>query len=101
MTFRPRSRCSPEVRWKYSHLGFGLAGMIAEAVSGEKYADYVQKHIFQPLGMNGSSVDRQVGGLATGYRRRRPDRSREEIPFGDASGLARGSGMTSATQAMP
>src|SRR5215469_1320438 len=42
---------SPEVRWKYSNLALGIAGMIVEAVSGEKYADYVQQHIFQPLGM--------------------------------------------------
>jgi len=52
--------------------------MIVEAVSGEKWADYVQKHIFDPLGMKDSSVDRQVDGLATGYGRRMPDGSRKE-----------------------
>src|SRR5256885_548325 len=50
----------PEVRWKYSNLGFTVAGMIVEAVSGEKWADYVQAHIFNPLGMSQSSVDRKV-----------------------------------------
>jgi D-alanyl-D-alanine carboxypeptidase len=86
---------SPEVRWKYSNLGFTIAGMIAEAVSGEKWADYVQKHIFDPLGMTGSSVDRQVDGLATGYGRRMPDRSRKKMPFVDARALAPATGITS------
>src|SRR4051794_40611628 len=28
---------SPEVRWKYSNLALGIAGMVVEAISGEKY----------------------------------------------------------------
>jgi D-alanyl-D-alanine carboxypeptidase len=91
---------SPEVRWKYSNLGFTIAGMIVESVSGEKWADYVQKHIFDPLGMNSSSVDRQVDGLATGYGRRMPDGSREKMPFVDARGLAPATGITSNVEDM-
>ena len=86
---------SPEIRWKYSNLGFTIAGMIVEAVSGEKWADYVQKHIFNPLGMTGSSVDRQVDGLATGYGRRMPDGSRKKMPFVDARAMAPATGITS------
>lgn len=41
---------APGVRWKYSNLAFTVAGMLVEAVSGESYADYVRKHIFEPLG---------------------------------------------------
>ena len=91
---------SPEVRWKYSNLGFTLAGMIVEAVSGEKWADYVQKHIFDPLGMANSSVDRQVEGLATGYGRRMPDGSRQRAQFVDARGLAPATGITSNVEDM-
>jgi CubicO group peptidase (beta-lactamase class C family) len=91
---------SPEVRWKYSNLALGIAGMIVEAVSGEKYADYVQRHIFTPLGMNGSSVDRPVDGLATGYGRLMPDGSRKKIPFIDARGLGPATGITSNVEDM-
>jgi CubicO group peptidase (beta-lactamase class C family) len=90
----------PEVRWKYSNLGFTIAGMVVEAVSGEKWADYVQTHIFDPLGMNGSSVDRQVDGLATGYGRRMPDGSRKTMPFVDARGMAAATGITSNVEDM-
>ena len=91
---------SPEVRWKYSNLGFTIAGMIVEAVSGEKWADYVQKHIFDPLGMTGSSVDRQVDGLATGYGRRLPDGSRKKWGFVDARAMAAATGITSNVEDM-
>src|SRR5262245_53909885 len=53
---------APEVRWKYSNLGYSVAGMIVEAVSGQKWADYVHREIFQPLGMTASSVDKDVSG---------------------------------------
>ncbi len=51
---------SPEVRWKYSNLAFSIAGMVIEAVSGQKWADYVQQNIYKPLGMTSSSVDQNV-----------------------------------------
>jgi CubicO group peptidase (beta-lactamase class C family) len=35
----------------YSNYGATLAGYIVQRVSGEKFADYVQRHIFAPLGM--------------------------------------------------
>ncbi len=91
---------SPEVRWKYSNLAFTLAGMIVEAVSGETWAGYLQKHIFDPLAMNASSVDRQVEGLATGYGRRMPDGTRAKMPFVDARGMAAATGLTSTVEDM-
>jgi CubicO group peptidase (beta-lactamase class C family) len=42
---------APEVRWKYSNLALAVAGLVVEKISGERYADYVQRHIFDPLGM--------------------------------------------------
>ena len=41
---------SPEVRWKYSNLAYSIAGLVIEAVSGQKWADYVQQNIYTPLG---------------------------------------------------
>jgi CubicO group peptidase (beta-lactamase class C family) len=90
----------PEVRWKYSNLAFTLAGMIVETVSGEKFADYVQRHIFDPLGMTASSIDRELDGLATGYGRRMPDGSRKTMPFIDARAMAAATGVTSTIEDM-
>ena len=63
-------------------------------------ADYVQKHIFNPLGMTASSVDKPVSGLAVGYGRRMPDGSREVMPFVDARGMAATTGITSTVEDM-
>ena len=91
---------APAVRWKYSNLAYTVAGMVVEAVSGESWATYLQHNIFQPLGMDHSSVDRAVPGLAVGYGRRMPDGTRAIIPFIDARGMASATGLTSSVEDM-
>jgi CubicO group peptidase (beta-lactamase class C family) len=90
----------PEVRWKYSNLAYAVAGMVIERVSGLSWADYLQRHIFDPLGMKSSSVDRNVPGLAVGYGRRQPDGTRAVNPFVDARGMAAATGLTSNVEDM-
>ena len=91
---------APEVRWKYSNLAYSVAGMVVEAVSGERWADYVTRHIYQPLGMTSSSVDQDVPGLAVPYGRRMPDGTREVLPFVDARGMGSATGITSTVEDM-
>ncbi|MEW6321971.1 MAG: serine hydrolase domain-containing protein [Acidobacteriota bacterium] len=90
----------PETRWKYSNLAYTIAGMIVEEVSGERWANYIARHIFAPLGMTSSSVDQPVPGLAVGYARRMPDGSRAVMPFVDARGMAAATGLTSNVEDM-
>lgn len=44
----------PGERWFYLNEGYRLLGEIIEKTSGEKYEDYVKRHILQPLGMKRS-----------------------------------------------
>jgi D-alanyl-D-alanine carboxypeptidase len=90
-----QSAFAPSVRWKYSNLAFAVAGAIVEQVTGQTWADYVEKNIFTPLGMTASSVDKNVPGLTVPYGRRMPDGTREIIPFIDARGMAAATGVTS------
>jgi len=91
---------APSVRWKYSNLGYAIAGMVTEQVTGEKWADYIDRNIFKPLGMNASSVDKNVPGLTVPYARRMPDGTREVLPFVDARGMAAATGVTSNVEDM-
>jgi CubicO group peptidase (beta-lactamase class C family) len=57
--------------FEYCNMNYNLLGLIVEAASGEPYADYVQKHIFDPLEMNHSYTSQAVAkqnGLAVGHR---------------------------------
>ncbi len=45
---------APGERWRYSNSGYVLAGAIIEKASGQSYADFITKNIFEPLGMNDS-----------------------------------------------
>ena len=88
-----------ETKWKYSNLGFTLAGMVAEASSGKAFAMLVNEGILEPLGMDSTSVgpvpaDHQVR-LATGYGRRMADGSRQGMPFVDARSFDPATGLSS------
>jgi CubicO group peptidase (beta-lactamase class C family) len=57
----------------YSNYGMALAGYIVERVSGEPYADYVQRHILDPLHMSHSTFRQPLPDdlaplMAKGYR---------------------------------
>ena len=63
---------TPGERWSYSNSGYILLGAIIEKVSGEKYEDFIRKHIFEPLGMTHSFYDhteRLIPGRVEGYSR--------------------------------
>lgn len=42
--------CEPGTRWVYS-LAHDVLAAVVEVVSGEKFSDYLQSHIFTPLGI--------------------------------------------------
>ena len=41
----------PGTKWQYSNTNYVIAGMIVEKVSGEKLFDFLEEHVFHPLGM--------------------------------------------------
>lgn len=61
---------------RYSNAGYVTLGLIVERLSGEKYRDYVAKHIFAPAKMASIglwALDEQVARRAIGYTRRGRD----------------------------
>jgi Beta-lactamase len=57
-------------RFKYSNIGYGVLGLVVEAVSGEPYADYVVANVVDRLGLRdtGPELDTtRSDQYATGY----------------------------------
>lgn len=52
----------PGTKWKYSGGGFSILQLIIEEVTGQKFEDYMQAQILNPLGMTGSSytIDEKI-----------------------------------------
>ncbi|WP_445191574.1 serine hydrolase domain-containing protein [Sphingomonas sp. Tas61C01] len=81
----------------YSNYGVALAGYIVQRVSGEPFADYVQRHITGPLGMAHTSFVQPLppalaGLVAKGYRQSdqapQPFELVETAPAGSVSATA-------------
>jgi CubicO group peptidase (beta-lactamase class C family) len=56
---------------EYSNLNYNILGLVVEAASSESYPEYIQNHIFNPLGMSHSYTSRaeaRQNGLAMGHR---------------------------------
>jgi len=52
----------PGTKWKYSGGGFSMLQLIIEEVTGQKFEDYMQTEILNPLGMTNSSytIDEKI-----------------------------------------
>ncbi len=47
----------PDVLWSYANIGFAIAGLAAQDVTGEPYAELMQDRVLGPLGMTHSTFD--------------------------------------------
>lgn len=58
----------PRTRWSYSNTGFVIVGRAIEKASGASLAEFVEKVIFRPAGMNNASYDpKTLKDVATGH----------------------------------
>jgi CubicO group peptidase (beta-lactamase class C family) len=61
----------PSNRFKYSNHGFGLLGLVIEAISGESYAVWIEREIVAAAGLRETSPDMPAakGGKAIAFAR--------------------------------
>jgi CubicO group peptidase (beta-lactamase class C family) len=70
-------------RFKYSNHGFGLLGLVIEAVTGEAYGDWIRRAIVEPAGLTETAPDMPAAGatpLASGHSGELPLGRRVVIP---------------------
>lgn len=66
-----RYQFEPGTRFFYSNIGFAVLGAALSRAAGESYVEYVPKHIFEPLGMTHSALERNaqmLPHLSKGYQ---------------------------------
>lgn len=75
----------PGTKHVYSNAGINTAGRIIEAVSGMPYEEFMQKRLFQPLGMTDTTfwpTPEQLARLAKSYRPKGAAHDLEETSIG-------------------
>lgn len=75
----------PDSKYQYSNAGINTAARILEVVSGVKYEDFMQKRLFDPLGMKDTTfwpTPEQVGRLAKSYKPNSAKDGLEETTIG-------------------
>jgi CubicO group peptidase (beta-lactamase class C family) len=66
-----RLRASPGESFEYTNANYNAAGAIVEAVSGQRFEQYIDSHVFAPLKMIDSFASRMSArqhGLGTGHQ---------------------------------
>lgn len=48
---------APGTQWNYSNSGYVLLGAVIQKVSGQSYAQFLDEHFFEPLGMRSTGYD--------------------------------------------
>ncbi len=60
---RVRVGLAPGTKWQYSGGGYTLLQLVIEEATGEPFESYMQRTVFQPLGMNRSTFAVDAGNL--------------------------------------
>jgi len=74
----------PGTRYQYSNAGINTAGRIIEVVSGQPYEEFLDKRLFEPLGMKDTTFwpsEEQLTRLAKSYRPNKQKNDLEEFPI--------------------
>lgn len=75
----------PDTKYQYSNAGINTAGRIIEVVSGMSYEDFLQKRLFDPLGMKDTTfwpAEAQIARIAKSYKANKDKTDIEETPVG-------------------
>lgn len=72
---------TPGEKYEYSNLGYGVIDYLIERVSGVRYAEFMRREVFVPLGMMRTSVD--IGPGLEPYAATRYGSDGAPLPFYD------------------
>lgn len=73
---KPKAYFAPGAMYKYGNTNYALLASVVEHVTGERFSDWVHRHIFEPVGMNDTffctdTVFSTAARMTTGHTSRR------------------------------
>ncbi len=83
--------------FNYTNLGYGLLGLVIEAVTGTSYAEHVRTAIVEPLGLTGTGPEYDPAhedAFVVGYTGLHTARTRQRVPHVTTGALAAATGST-------
>lgn len=54
--YQPRPEFTPDRRYKYSNTGYAMLVLIVERISGLPFHEFMERNVFQPIGMHSTFV---------------------------------------------
>ncbi len=90
----------PGTKFNYSSYGYNLLGAVVESASGENFLDYMQKHVFDAMGLAHTAADqnRQIVGQRSRFYEKEKDGTMENAPYVDNSYKWAGGGFLSTSE---
>ncbi len=82
-------------RFKYSNIGFALAGQVAAAAGEASYDEVARRELLDVLGLSNTTTDTTGRDCATGYSAKRGGAQRRALTIPAADALAPATGYTS------
>lgn len=76
--YQPIQSFEPGTTTSYSNYSTALASYIVERISGQKYADYVHEHVFEPLGMDRTAILPDLSDNAYVQEKRKEDKGYDD-----------------------
>ncbi|MFM7743829.1 MAG: serine hydrolase domain-containing protein [Verrucomicrobiota bacterium] len=77
----------PGARYQYSNAGINTAARVLEVVSGMAYEEFMQKRLFDPLGMKDTTFWPDAGQVARLAKTYKPDAAKKKLVPGGLSQL--------------
>ena len=76
--YQPIQSFEPGTTTSYSNYSTALASYIVERISGQKYADYVHEHVFEPLDMDRTAILPDLSDNAYVQEKRKEDKGYDD-----------------------
>lgn len=90
----------PGTKFNYSSYGYNLLGAVVESASGENFLEYMQKHVFDAMGLVHTAPDQnaQIMDERSRFYEKEKDGTLENAPYVDNSYKWAGGGFLSTSE---